>query len=73
MLFRSMKALLSLLGDMATQIEGIGVLFQEKRTFVHSLIAEARYTNNPDLIESADWASLAIGKAMGSAGQSAQI
>lgn len=63
------KALISLLGDMATQIEGIGILFSQKSTFIQGLISEAKYSNNPELVESANWASLAISQAVTSAGQ----
>ena len=63
------KALISLLGDLAAQIDGVGVLFNQKTAFINNLIMEAKYSNDPGLVESANWASGAIAQAIQNAPQ----
>lgn len=59
------KAVVALLGDMASTINGVGTVFQQK-TYIQTLIMEARNGQDPGLAENAKWAAAAIQKAVAS-------
>lgn len=57
------KSLVSLLGDLASNVTGLGPLFAQK-TYIQSIIQEARASAEPSTAEAADWALGAISKAV---------
>lgn len=57
------KSLVSLLGDLASNVTGLGPVFVQK-PYVQSIIQEARSSADPSLAEAADWAMGAISKAV---------
>lgn len=59
-----MKAVVALLGDIASTLVGVGSVFQQK-PYIQSLVMEARTSQDPGLSENAKWASVAIQKAVG--------
>lgn len=57
------KAMAALLGDMASTMDGVGPVFQQK-SYVQNFIMEARQSPDPSLAENAKWAAAAIQKAV---------
>lgn len=57
------KSLVSLMGDLASNVTGVGPLFAQK-PYVQSIIQEARSAADPSLAEAADWAWGVISKAV---------
>eukprot|EP00884_Botryococcus_braunii_P012569 jgi/Botrbrau1/21312/Bobra.0184s0023.1 len=57
----------ALLGDIATKVPGAGLLFQSK-VYIQNMISTVRSTGDPEIIQSADWAWSAIGKAVAATG-----
>lgn len=60
------KAVVALLGDIASTINGVGPVFQQQ-PYIQSLIMEARSSQDPGLAENAKWAAAAIQKSMAAA------
>ena len=57
------KSLVSLLGDLASNVTGLGPVFVQK-PYVQNVIQEARSSADPSLAEAADWAMGVISKAV---------
>lgn len=60
------KAIVALLGDMASTINGVGPVIQQK-SYIQNLILEARASQDPGLAENAKWAAAAIQKSIAAA------
>jgi hypothetical protein len=62
-----MRAAVSLLGDLTTAVPASGALFSTK-PYVQQMMHMGRASSDPDLAKSAEWAWLAIVRAMASSG-----
>lgn len=64
------RVAVALIGDVASTLTGVGALFSQK-PYVQSFIHECSASGDASLVESANWAAVAVQKAMTTANAAA--